>query len=585
MKVSDKIAQAVAAKTPYFSLEFFPPKTEQGLANLYDRIERMSHQGPLFMAVTWGAGGSTAQRTLELCGACQTVFGVDTVMHLTCTNMDRAMLDDALSSAKSAGIRNILALRGDAPRDAEYWTPCDGGFSHAVDLVRYIRQEYGDYFCIGVAGYPEGHVESQDPEDDFRHFLEKVNAGADFVVAQLVYEARLFVEWEQKCRAAGVTVPLVPGVLPVQSYQSFRRLVHLTKAHVPQELRDALEGARANDQAVRDLGVAHAVSMVRELRDAGVLGVHLTTLNLENTVQRVLAELALATPADSARVLRGPQSVAEKALRGIAGVAAVDGLRDDFPNGRWGDARSPAFGTLDAYGAMLKFDPSGAASSAWGRPTSAEDVSKLFTDYLAGVVPSLPWSDEPAMAAETQRIRDELLRINRLGYWTLASQPALDGLPSSDATYGWGPKGGFVYQKAFVECFVPGDMFPAFLSRLQSAAARITYYAANAQGDFLTNAYQGDGDSSTQAETAVTWGVFPGRAVVQPTRIDKMNFLAWRTEAFGTWREWAGMFAPDSPESVFLERTAQECWLINVVDNEFKQTEADDDEGIWGLFQ
>ncbi|KAJ2705251.1 methylenetetrahydrofolate reductase 1 [Coemansia sp. IMI 203386] len=597
MKVSEKIEQAIASGTPYFSLEFFPPKTEQGLVNLYDRIERMARLGPLFVAVTWGAGGATAQRTLELCGMCQSVFGIETVMHLTCTNMDKAMVDRALSEAKSAGIRNILALRGDPPRGSEYWTACDGGFTHAADLVRYIRSQYQDYFCIGVAGYPEGHIENADKDADFAHFVDKVKAGADFVVSQLVYDHELFVAWEKRCRENGVDVPIVPGVLPIQSYQSFRRLVHLTKTEVPEELKTRVEEVKGNDQAIKDLGVEHAVDMVSKLHAAGIMGVHLTTLNLESTVQRVLATLGMAgSSSSSSGILRGGSTASlgsQQALRSVAaaattasatvptdsGLLATKRVWDDFPNGRWGDARSPAFGSVDAYGAMLKFDPQG-ASSIWGRPQTVDDVSELFARYVSGEIPSLPWSDEPLLA-ETQRIRDELLRINKLGYWTLASQPALDAVPSSDVTYGWGPRGGYIYQKAFVECFVPAQMFPAFLSRLQSASPRITYYASNAQGDFITNAHSSQSDTeNATAVTALTWGVFPGRAVVQPTLIDKMNFLAWRTEAFQTWREWANMFARDSSEARFLCGTADECWLVNVVDNEFKNPDA-----IWEMFR
>ncbi|KAJ2804833.1 methylenetetrahydrofolate reductase (NAD(P)H) met13 [Coemansia guatemalensis] len=587
MKVSDKLRQALASEKPFFSFEYFPPKTEQGLANLYDRIERMARLGPVFVAVTWGAGGATAQRTLELCSACQGVFGVETVMHLTCTNMDKKMVDSALEGAKAAGIQNILALRGDTPRGEEYWTACEGGFSYAVDLVRYIRSEYGDYFCIGVAGYPEGHTENPDSEKDFEYFKAKVEAGADFVVSQLAYDADVFVQWERKCRANGIMVPIVPGVLPIQSYQSFRRLAFLTRVSVPEELRERLEEAKTNDQAVKDLGVEHAVTMVQSLQAAGIYGVHITTLNLENSVQRVLAALEMgaggllspvARQATSAGSVVTAAAAAAGGGTGVAEGVAQRRVWDDFPNGRWGDARSPAFGNIDTYGAMLRFDPQG-ARRVWGRPKQLSDISDLFVGYVEGRIPSLPWSDEP-LRAETQRLVTELTRINQLGYWTVASQPALDGVPSTDATHGWGPRGGYVYQKAFVECFVPRDLFGLFLSRLQSAAPRITYYAANKQGDFMTNAFSNNSESeNASAATALTWGVFPGRAVVQPTLIDKMSFLAWRAEAFQTWREWATMFPADSPESRFLTATADECWLVNVVDNDYKRPDA-----IWNMF-
>ncbi|ORX74075.1 MTHFR-domain-containing protein [Linderina pennispora] len=501
-----------SAGTPFFSFEYFPPKTEQGLVNLYDRIERMSKLGPLFVAVTWGAGGGHGGSARWSCaGHAKGVFGIETVMHLTCTNMDKAKLDSALESAKAANVQNILALRGDTPRGSEYWTACDGGFSHAADLVRYVRQKYGDYFCIGVAGYPEGHIENPDKDRDFEFLVEKVQAGADFIVSQLVYDPETFIKWEQKCRSAGIAVPILPG--------SFRRLLHLTKVSVPEPLGTSLEEVRANDQAVKELGVEHAASTIRALQKAGVWGVHVTTLNLESSVQR-------------------PR------------------LWDDFPNGRWGDARSPAFGNLSTYGEMLKFDPRGAAH-IWGRPQSLDEISQLFERYVTGQITSLPWNDEP-LRAESDRIRDELARINRLGYWTLASQPALDGVSSADELHGWGPRGGYVYQKAFIECFVPGDRFPG-------RTPRVTYYASNMRGDFLTNAYG-------EAATALTWGVFPGRAVVQPTLIEKISFLAWRAEAFQTWREWM-------QGCEFLEKVAHECWLVNVVDNEYKSPDA-----IWDLF-
>ncbi|KAJ2159723.1 methylenetetrahydrofolate reductase 1 [Coemansia sp. RSA 552] len=577
MKVADKLTQVLESEEPFFSFEYFPPMTGQGLANLYDRIERMSRAGPVFVAVTWGAGGATAQRTLELCSACQGVFGIETVMHLTCTNMDRGMVDEALEGAKQAGIQNILALRGDVPRGEEYWTACADGFTHAVDLVRYIREKHGDYFCIGVAGYPEGHVENQDKDGDFQYFVEKVQAGADFVISQLVYDPALFVAWERRCRASGITVPIVPGVLPIQSYQSFRRLEFLTKVSVPEALRARLEDIKTNDQAVKDLGVEHAVAMIRQLREAGVRGVHLTTLNLENTVQRVLETLGMGRPL---RTVLSQQNVAARAAAGASSEQSDGGLAvagtaqrrvwDDFPNGRWGDARSPAFGNLDAYGAMLRFDAQ-RAMQVWGRPKCLEDVSALFVRYVEGKIPSLPWSDEPLLP-ETARIGSELVRLNTLGYWTLASQPALDGVDSGDQTHGWGPRGGYVYQKAFVECFVPGEVFPPFLSRLQSSPGRITYYAFSKKGDYMTNAHAEEG-------TALTWGVFPGRAVVQPTLIDKMSFTAWCTEAFQTWREWASMFPSDSEEARFLGNTADQCWLVNVIDNDYKKTDA-----IWDIF-
>ncbi|KAJ2468889.1 methylenetetrahydrofolate reductase 1 [Coemansia sp. RSA 2322] len=566
MRIADRIKQAEDTGAPYYSFEFFPPKTEQGLTNLYDRIERMGRAGPGFVAVTWGAGGATAQRTVELCGACQGVFGLDTLMHVTCTNMDRAMVDAALAGAKTAGVRNLLALRGDAPRGDEYWAARDGGFRHAIDLVKYIRASYGDYFCIGVAGYPEGHSESADQDQDLEYLREKVEAGADFVVSQLVYDADVFVAWRRRCRERGIAVPIVAGVLPVQSYQSFCRLVHLTGVGVPDDFRRSLDAVRANDQAVKDLGVRHAVDLIRRLHGAGVWAVHLTTLNLETTVMRVLGELGQGPTKPSTGAAAGTAGPGGAVAGGAVGQLAWD----DFPNGRWGDARSPAFGDgSSAYGsAALHVD------GAWGTPTSEADITRLFVGYVRGGVKSLPWSEDGPLRAETAGIRAQLARVNALGFWTVASQPAVDGARSDDPAVGWGPKGGYVYQKAFVECWVSARLFPPFLSRLQSST-RVTYYAANRAGDFVSNAVSCDAGENA---AVLTWGVFPGRAIVQPTLIDKMNFFAWRADAFRVWADWAAALPP--PAARFLDDTAAACWLVTVVDNDYKRPDA-----IWDMFE
>ncbi|GMF60047.1 unnamed protein product [[Candida] boidinii] len=196
LSIKEKVKN-LGAEDPFFSLEFFPPKTKYGVRNLYARLGRMSALDPLFVTVTWGAGGSTAEKTLELATTCQSELGLTTCMHLTCTNMTKELIDDALEKAKQAGIVNILALRGDPPRDQDEElnnSNPSSEFKYAVDLVRYIKKNHGDYFCIGVAAYPEGHVEgvddsNQDFNTDLPFLIEKINAGADFIITQLFYES------------------------------------------------------------------------------------------------------------------------------------------------------------------------------------------------------------------------------------------------------------------------------------------------------------------------------------------------------------------------------------------------------------
>ncbi|KAJ1914938.1 methylenetetrahydrofolate reductase 1 [Mycoemilia scoparia] len=598
MKITNKIQKALDNEQKFFSFEYFPPKTDQGVVNLYERIERMTRLNPLFAAVTWGAGGATAERTLEICSLCQGIYGLESLMHLTCTNMDQAMIDSALKSAKDSGIQNILALRGDAPHGDEFWTPTDNKFVHAVDLVRYIRQQYGDYFCIGVAGYPEGHTENPDKDQDFKYLQEKVDAGADFIITQLFYDVPKFLEWYRKCRGeGGIDVPIIPGIMPIQNYQSFRRLTFLTKVEVPGSLLESLDPIKSDDKAVKDFGVEYAVKMIREIFDSGIDGVHITTLNLESTARRVLLELGLS---DSS--ISRPQVVLDKGSGLLSSAAATpgslipagigagggsnkvsteiapgsllsgrthlgEGTWDEFPNGRWGDARSPAFGQIDGYGVSIK-QPPGEALRLWGAPRSADDISKLFSRYVIGDLSAIPWNDEP-LFAESQKIRDQLVRINESGFWTLASQPAIDGIRSEDKVCGWGPHGGYVYQKAFVECFVSPDKFPAFLSKLQTLSSEVTYYAANNQGDFMTNSLESSEDEYSTT-TALTWGVFPGQSIVQSTLIDKMNFLAWRDEAFQIWEEWSGLYPKNSKERKFLKEVSETYWLVNAIGNDYK---------------
>jgi len=160
--------------------------------------------------------------------------------------MPREKIDVALSEAKNAGIQNILALRGDPPRGQENWTKCETGFSYAADLVSYIRKEYGDYFCIGVAGYPEGHIDNPDKEADLLNLKAKVDAGADYIITQLFYDVDLYLEWVKRARDVGITIPIIPGIMPIQSYGGFKRMTSLCKTFVPNWILEELEPIKVN---------------------------------------------------------------------------------------------------------------------------------------------------------------------------------------------------------------------------------------------------------------------------------------------------------------------------------------------------
>ncbi|CAM0140568.1 methylenetetrahydrofolate reductase 1 [Umbelopsis sp. WA50703] len=559
MKIVDKIAKAQEERKPFYSLEYFPPKTEVGVANLYDRMGRMAQTQPAFISCTWGAGGSTSDRTIELCATAQSTYGLETLMHLTCTNMGKDKVDLALKQAKNAGIQNILALRGDPPRGQEYWAPCDNGFCHAIDLVRYIRQQYGDYFCIGVAGYPEGHVDSPDKAKDVLYLKEKIDAGADFVVTQLFYDIDTYVKWQKQCRDAGISVPIITGVMPIQSHQAFRRIINLCNTNVPPQILEDLNEIKADDQAVKDYGVKLAVKMVSELyHEHQIACFHFSTLNLEKSVRLVLQELNFLPKG----ITTGTEQIDPVNLNASSLLAEAHRAEtwDEFPNGRYGDSRSPAFGD-NTYGAGVVL-PTSKASVKWGYPKQAKDITELFLAHINGSLQTLPWCDEP-LQTETDAIRQSLAILNKSGLWTVGSQPSVNGAPSADPVFGWGPAGGYVYQKEFIEFFVCSEQLSKLLERL-AKDPYITYYGANRSGQSKTNVHD------RESQNAVTWGVFPGKEIVQTTIIEEVGFNAWRVEAFELWTEWEQQYPPDSESNKLLKHLGDDVWLFNVVHNDFQ---------------
>merc|ERR1719262_17788 len=215
----------------------------------------------MWIDVTWGAGGSTADKTLEICINALKHHGLNVMMHLTCTNMEKEKIREALVTCKEHGIRNILALRGDPPAGVNQgkWEKVEGGFGYAVDLVKYIREEFGDYFCIGVAGYPEGHLECESLEMDMVRLKEKCDAGADLIVTQLFYDNSEFNGFVKKCRKMGIDIPILPGIMPIQSYGGFNRMTSLCKTKVPADIPARLEQVKDSDEGVKDVGVQIAI--------------------------------------------------------------------------------------------------------------------------------------------------------------------------------------------------------------------------------------------------------------------------------------------------------------------------------------
>ena len=275
-------------KTSYYSFEYFPPKTQSGVENLVDRIERMGRTNPLWIDVTWNAGGVTSDITLDLCSHIQQYCGLDVLMHITCTYMTRDQVKENLNRARELGIKNLLALRGDPPRGATDWVATENGFNYAIDLVKFIREEYGDFFCIGVAGYPEVHLQATSREDDIYHLKEKVDAGADFVITQLFYDNQIFYDWVADCRRAGIECEIIPGIMPILGYDRFHRMCKFTKTMVPPHILESLEEIKGDDEAVQAFGVQYGVTQTNDLIKKGFRFIHYYTMNLESSVLKIL---------------------------------------------------------------------------------------------------------------------------------------------------------------------------------------------------------------------------------------------------------------------------------------------------------
>lgn len=590
MKISQKLQDAhkdVATSTPTYSFEFFVPKTSQGVQNLYDRMDRMYELGPAFIDVTWNAGGRLSNLTCEIVSTSQSILGLETCMHLTCTGMPKELVTNALKEAYQSGCQNILALRGDPPHASEKWSAVDGGFCYAKDLIKYIRDTYGDYFDIGVAGYPEGHPEEEDIDLLIQHLKEKVDAGGTFVITQMFYDVDNFIEWVAKCRKAGINCPIIPGIMPISTYDSFMRRAKWCEINVPAEFMEKLEAIKGDDAQVREIGTQLVADMCQKIVDAGIKHLHFYTMNLERATVMVLDRLKLLPTAPLDAVESGKTSgVNTPALpwrQSLGLTRKEETVRpifwknrkhsyvtrtqdwDEFPNGRWGDSRSPAYGALETYGVLLR-QSSSKAIDLWGKPESISDFGDLIVRYLTGKLKSLPWSDSP-ISNEIDGIRDKLVSLNERGIFTINSQPAVNGVKSSDPIFGWGPSNGYVYQKAYLEIMIPPALYQPIIDRI-SSNEEVTYYAVNNKGDLDTNAPLGGGPN------AVTWGIYPGKEVIQPTIVEKISFLAWKDEAFRLAEEWASCYEKDSASYKFINTIPESWYLINIVHNDFQSTDA-----------
>ncbi|MBI4369215.1 MAG: methylenetetrahydrofolate reductase, partial [Elusimicrobia bacterium] len=233
-----KICDFYRNSKPIVSLEFFLPKTAETRANFFRTLNEVKALQPDYVTLTYGAGGSAREQTVEMAGVLKNTFGFPTAMHLTAVAHTTSEIDAIVTEVRRLGIDSIMALRGDLPKDAEVRPLEQRDFKYAVDLVRHLR-EHGEW-SLGVAGYPEGHPECPSKEEDLRHLKEKVDAGADYVVTQLYFDNRLYFDFVQRARAMGVLVPIVPGVMPISSFSQIQKFASMCGASIPQSLKNQL---------------------------------------------------------------------------------------------------------------------------------------------------------------------------------------------------------------------------------------------------------------------------------------------------------------------------------------------------------
>ncbi|KAF6150136.1 hypothetical protein GIB67_023091 [Kingdonia uniflora] len=582
MKVINKIKEASTEDKVVFSFEFFPPKTEDGVDTMFDKMDRMVSHSPSFCDITWGAGGSTADLTLDIANKMQNMICVETMMHLTCTNMPVEKIDHALDTIKSYGIQNVLALRGDPPHGHDKFVKTEGGFACALDLVKHMREKYGDYFGITVAGYPEAHPDVIDSnglvtlegyQKDLDYLKSKVDAGADVIVTQLFYDTDIFLKFVNDCRQIGITCPIVPGIMPINNYKGFIRMTGFCKTRIPAELTAALEPIKDNEEAVKQFGIHFGTEMCKKILAHGIKTLHLYTLNQDKTALAILQNLGLINETKISRPLpwRPPTNVfrIKEDVRPIFWANRPKSYLsrtlgwDEYPHGRWGDSRNPSYGALTEYQFLRPRSRDKKLNEEWAvQLKSVEDIHERFMKCCLGELRSNPWSELDGLQPETKIINELLGDINMKGFLTINSQPAVNGEKSDSLSVGWGGPGGYVYQKAYVEFFCSMDKLSTLINKCKTFPY-LTYMAVNKEGKRISNTGLSD-------VNAVTWGVFPAKEIIQPTIVDPASFMVWKDEAFDIWtRGWGNMYPKGDSSRKLLEQVQSNYFLVSLVDNDY----------------
>jgi len=451
-------------------------------------------------------------------------------------------------------------------------------------------------------------------------------------VTQFFYDTAAFLRYVRRCREHGIRCPILPGIMPIQSYRSFRRMTEYCGVSVPPAVLERLEPVRDDDEAVKEIGCEIATEMCEAILQApeaegGVDGVHFYTLNLERSVTRILLSMEAidhGPPRDGGGSDSGDNARAEGEAEATAlideqdegGGAAPEGrprsvsiskarlpparrqfpwrqsamdrrskedvrpinwanrpksyvMRtddwDEFPNGRWGDASSPAFGEISDVPHFCNFtggSDEDRRAMLGASPTSPWDVHELFARYVENKVPHIPWCETP-LQPESYLIQSQLASLNRAGFLTINSQPPINGVPSTHPTFGWGGAGGYIYQKAYCECFVSPENAEKLVTMVTKNPSMNLYAISNLGLEMTVGVDEG-------GITALTWGVFPNREILQPTIFDPKTFLVWAEEAFSLWTSmWLNLYDVGTPSYKLIETIRDSYYLVAIIDNDY----------------
>ena len=274
------------------SFEVFPPKREGNLDSLYVTITELGELKPDFISVTYGAGGSTRGKTIEISSRVKNGFNLEVLAHLTCVQSTKDDVARILDLLKEENVENILALRGDPPEGTERFIKTEGGFEYANELVQFIKTR--DNFSVGVAGYPEGHIEAPNLKADIINLKRKVDAGADFIITQLFFNNDAFYNFRDHAMALGIDVPILPGIFPILNYNQIIRIASLAGVRIPPRLGEKVEKNKDKPQEVEKYGIEYAIIQVDNLIKNGIAGLHLYCMNKSHPVKKILAELSLS---------------------------------------------------------------------------------------------------------------------------------------------------------------------------------------------------------------------------------------------------------------------------------------------------